>query len=82
MGKSSQGGVLMEELKTLAIVSDGEVVAIMKFDENTSNILLSNPTFIDITASSINTGWEFDGNSFYTVVNGEQVSIPVNGNSV
>ena len=67
----------MNMSKVIAVVLDGEVVDIFRFDERTSAILLSNPTFVDISNISIESGWKFDGQNFKASVDGVEVAIPV-----
>lgn len=62
------------EDRALAFVIDGEVVAVMRFDERTSSILLSNPTIVDISTLAINQGWNYDPEKgFYTTIDGSEV---------
>lgn len=63
--------------KTIAVIIDGEVVDVFRFDERTSAILLSNPTFIDISNISVETGWKFDGTGFTANIDGQNVTVPV-----
>lgn len=70
------GGKKNMNNKVIAVVIDGEVVDIFRFDERTSAILLSNPTFIDISNISIETGWKFDGTKFNASVDGQDITIP------
>ena len=64
-------------IKTIAVVIDGEVQEVLNFDERVAAMLLSNPTLVDITEHSITSGWEYDGNSFSTTVDGAPVNIPL-----
>lgn len=63
--------------RTIAVIIDGEVVDVFRFDERTSAILLSNPTFIDISNISVETGWKFDGVGFTANIDGQNVTVPV-----
>lgn len=64
--------------RALAFVIDGEVVAVMRFDDRTSAILLSNPTIVDISAMTVNQGWNYDpSKGFYTTIDGSEVVTPV-----
>lgn len=62
-------------LRSLAIIIDGEVVDVLQFDERIAAMLSSQPTIVDITSHSIGTGWQFDGSNFVNVINGKTISI-------
>lgn len=70
-----EGGFYMP-IKTLAVILDGEVVEIFRFDERVSSILLSNPTFVDISNISIDSGWKFDGTNFVKNIDGQDIAVP------
>ena len=70
-----KGGVDMPT-KVIAVVLDGEVVEIFRFDERISSILLSNPTFVDISNISVDNGWKFDGSDFSKNIDGGVVVVP------
>jgi hypothetical protein len=64
--------------RVLAIVIDGKVERVMRFDEETSALLLSNPTIIDVTANQITESWNYDENSgFFVNIDGQTHSISV-----
>jgi hypothetical protein len=66
-------------MKTLALIIDNEIVEIISFDDRLADILLSNPVLMDISKYQISKEWSFDGNSFRSVVDGEEVVISPNG---
>lgn len=62
--------------RVIAVILDNEVVEVLRFDERVASILLSNPTFIDISNISVETGWTFDGQNFVATINGTQAVVP------
>lgn len=67
-------------MKTLAFIIDNEIVEILQYDERMASIFLSNPLIVDITKYSISKDWEFDGKEFKNIVDGQEVSYPVENN--
>jgi hypothetical protein len=67
-------------MKAIAFVIDGEVVEVVNYDDRMASIMLSNPTIVDISNHNITAGgWTFDGTAFSTVIDGQQVVVPVQG---
>lgn len=63
--------------KTLAFIIDGRVVRVMRIDEMTASILMSNPEIIDITNNQITESWSYDPNrGFYIEMDGSEVVVP------
>jgi hypothetical protein len=63
--------------KVLAFVIDGKVERVMRFDEGTVAILLSNPEIIDITDVQVTESWNYDSEKgFYVDIDGTELIIP------
>lgn len=63
--------------KVLAFVIDGKVERVMRFDAETSAILLSNPEVVDITNVQVTESWNYDSQKgFYVDVDGAELVIP------
>lgn len=63
--------------KVLAFVLDGKVQRVMRFDLETSAILLSSPEVIDITNVQVTESWNYDSaKGFYADVDGTELVIP------
>lgn len=63
--------------KVLAFVIDGKVERVMRFDESTVAILLSNPEIIDITDVQVTESWNYDSEKgFYVDIDGTELIIP------
>jgi hypothetical protein len=63
--------------KTLAFVIDGKVVRVLRIDEMTASIILSNPEVIDITSNQVTESWNYDPTKgFYVDMDGSEVVVP------
>lgn len=63
--------------KVLAFVIDGKVQRVMRFDSETSAILLSNPEIVDITNVQVTESWNYNSEKgFYVDVDGAELVIP------
>ena len=63
--------------KVIALVLDGKVQRILRFDELTSAVLLSNPTILDITNIQVTESWNFDQQrGFYVDMDGQELVVP------
>lgn len=63
--------------RVLAFVIDGKVERVMRFDEGTSAIFLSNPEIIDITDVQVTESWNYDNQKgFYVEIDGTELVIP------
>jgi hypothetical protein len=63
--------------KVIALVLDGKVQRILRFDELTSSVLLSNPKIIDITNIQVTESWSFDDQrGFFVDIDGEELVVP------
>jgi len=64
--------------RVLAFVIDGNVEVIMRYDERTASIMLSDPKVIDITDIQITESWKYDPEKgFYIEIDGEETAIQV-----
>jgi hypothetical protein len=62
--------------RVLAFVIDGKVERVLRFDEVTTAIFLSQPTILDITDVQVTESWNYDSErGFYTNVDGQEVVI-------
>lgn len=64
--------------RTLALVLDGEVLSVVRLDEPTAMLLLSNPTIIDITSKSVGEGWRYEQGAFISNIDGSEVIVEAN----
>lgn len=55
---------MMEENRTLAVILDGIVIEVVRFNERFAALLMSNPTFVDITENNIEQGWNYEDGKF------------------
>lgn len=63
--------------KVLAFVIDGKVERIMRFDDQTASILLSDPEVIDITNVQVTESWNYNSEKgFYVDIDGAELVIP------
>lgn len=63
--------------RVLAFVIDGKVQRVMRFDQETAAIMLSDAEIIDITNVQVTESWNYDSNKgFYADVDGEELVIP------
>lgn len=63
--------------RVVALIIDDQVARVMRFDEETAAILLSNPTAIDITDVQVTESWNYDPEKgFYAVVDGVELVVP------
>jgi hypothetical protein len=63
--------------RVLAFVIDGNVERIMRFDEETASVLLSEPKVIDITDVQVTESWKYDADKgFYVDIDGAEVVVP------
>lgn len=63
--------------KTLAFVIDGRVVRVMRLDEITAAVLLSNAEIFDISNNQITESWNYDPKKgFYIEVDGKELVVP------
>ena len=63
--------------KVIALVLDGKVQRVLRFDELTSSVLLSDPKIIDITNIQITESWNFDEQrGFFVDIDGEELVVP------
>jgi hypothetical protein len=63
--------------KVLAFVIDGKVERIMRFDEYSAAIFLSDPKIIDITDVQVTESWNYNPEvGFYIEMDGQEVVIP------
>lgn len=65
----------MDENKTIAVILDGMVIEVVKFNERFASLLLSNPTFVDISSNNIDQGWIYENNKFTKMIDGEQIIV-------
>lgn len=72
----------MSDEKTLAIILDGIVIDVVKFNERFAALLMSNPTFVDITENTVGQGWQYDNGKFTAQIDGQSVSIRTGKSSV
>jgi hypothetical protein len=64
--------------KVLAFIIDGVVQRVMRFDEETSAIMLSDPKIVDITNVQVTEAWGFDDTrGFFTNIDGQEVVVPL-----
>lgn len=64
--------------RTLALILDGEVISVIKLDEPTATLLLSNPTIIDITSKAIGEGWKYEQGAFVSNIDGTEIVVEAN----
>lgn len=63
--------------KVLAFIIDGKVERVMRFDEGSAAIFLSEPTVIDITDVQVTESWNYDpSKGFYADIDGTELVIP------
>ena len=63
--------------RTLAFVIDGKVVRVLRIDEMTASVILSNPEVLDITSNQVTESWNYDpAKGFYVEMDGSEVVVP------
>jgi hypothetical protein len=63
--------------KVLAFILDGKVERVMRFDEGTAAIFLSNPEIVDITNVQVTESWNYDSEKgFYVDIDGSEKIVP------
>lgn len=63
--------------RVIALVIDGVVERVMRFDELTAAAFLSNPTIIDITDIQVTESWSYSPEKgFYVEIDGQEVVVP------
>lgn len=63
--------------KVLAFILDGKVERVMRFDEATAAIFLSNPEVVDITNVQVTESWNYDSaKGFYVDIDGSEKVVP------
>jgi|LakMenEpi03Aug12_release.lakeMendotaPanAssembly.Ray.scaffolds.fasta_scaffold780553_4 hypothetical protein len=64
--------------KVLAFIIDGKVTRVMRFDEGTAAVLLSNPEVVDITNVQVTESWNYNPNKgFYVDIDGQELVVPL-----
>lgn len=61
----------MDEERVIAIVLDGHVIEVARFNERFAALLMSNPEFVDVTASTVGQGWTYKDGQFSKMIGGE-----------
>lgn len=76
MGRRKIGGVKEMNEKVLAIILDGEVKRIGRFDAELAAILLSGPEIIDVTSVSVTESWSYHPEKgFWIDMDGQEVVV-------
>lgn len=67
----------MDDERVIAIVLDGYVIEVARFNERFAALLMSNPEFVDVTSTTAGPGWKYKDGEFSKMIGGESKSFSV-----